>query len=242
MVTAHKNGTPSSGNIVRNNLVSDLAIDSGAATLSNNIETTNYSAYFVNWAAQDLRLKAGSAAIDAGTSTDAPALDALQAARPVDGNGDGVAKWDVGAYEYGASAGSGAPLISIQPANKTVTAGQSATFSVGATGTGPLSYQWQKNGSPLGGAVASSYTTPATTTADSGSTFRVVVSNASGSVTSTSATLTVTAAGGGGGGGGGSGGSSGGGSSGGGSGHGGCGLTGIEALLALALLRRIVRR
>ncbi len=237
MVTAHKNGTPSSGNIVRNNLVSDLAIDSGAATLSNNIESTNYAAYFVNWAGRDLHLKAGAAAIDAGTSTDAPALDAAQAARPVDGNGDGVAKVDIGAYEYGAATGTSAPQISVPPASRTVTAGQTATFSVTATGTGPLSYQWQKNGSSIGGATSPSYTTPATTTADNGSTFRVVVSNSAGSATSNAATLTVNATGGGGGGGGSTGGDSGGGSS-----HGGCGLTGLEAILLLALLRPRGRR
>jgi hypothetical protein len=87
-----------------------------------------------------------------------------------------------------------APSISMQPANQTVTAGQTATFSVTAAGTAPLSYQWRKNGANISGASSSSYTTPATTTADSGSTFSVVVSNSAGSVTSNNATLTVNAA------------------------------------------------
>jgi Bacterial Ig domain/Putative Ig domain/Immunoglobulin domain/Right handed beta helix region len=86
------------------------------------------------------------------------------------------------------------PSISSEPSNQTVTAGQTSTFSVAATGTAPLSYQWQKNGANVAGAVSSSYTTPATTTSDSGSTFDVVVSNGAGSVTSNSATLTVNAA------------------------------------------------
>jgi Phosphoesterase family/Putative Ig domain/Abnormal spindle-like microcephaly-assoc'd, ASPM-SPD-2-Hydin/Immunoglobulin domain len=86
------------------------------------------------------------------------------------------------------------PTITTQPANQTVTAGQTATFAVVATGTAPLSYQWQKNGVNISGATAASYTTPATTTADSGATFRVVVSNTAGTVTSAAATLTVTAA------------------------------------------------
>ena len=38
-----------------------------------------------------------------------------------------------------------APTITTQPANQTVTAGQTATFAVVAAGTAPLSYQWQKN-------------------------------------------------------------------------------------------------
>ena len=87
-----------------------------------------------------------------------------------------------------------APTITTQPLNQTVTAGQTATFSVVAAGTAPLSYQWQKNGVNIAGATGASYTTPATATTDNGSTFRVVVSNTVGSVTSNAATLTVTAA------------------------------------------------
>jgi len=89
-----------------------------------------------------------------------------------------------------------APTITTQPASQTVTAGQTATFTVAATGTAPLSYQWQKNGVNIAGAASSSYTTPATTTTDSGSTFDVVVTNTAGTVTSGTVTLTVNNAGG----------------------------------------------
>lgn len=97
---------------------------------------------------------------------------------------------------YGSSGGGGggggtAPYITTQPVNQTVTVGQTATFSVVASGTAPLSYQWQKNGSDVAAATSSSYTTPATTTADNGANFNVVVSNSAGSTTSTAATLTV---------------------------------------------------
>src|SRR5439155_2755833 len=44
------------------------------------------------------------------------------------------------------SASAVAPSITTQPASQTVTAGQTASFSVAATGTAPLSYQWKKNG------------------------------------------------------------------------------------------------
>jgi len=84
-----------------------------------------------------------------------------------------------------------APSITTQPASQTVSTGQTASFSVAATGTVPLSYQWQKNGANIVGATSASYTTAATTTADSGSTLRVVVSNTAGTVTSAAATLTV---------------------------------------------------
>src|SRR4029077_610241 len=67
------------------------------------------------------------------------------------------------------------PSITTQPASQTVTAGQTATFSVTATGTAPLSYQWQKNGTAISGATSSSYTTPATTSSDNGAQFTVVV-------------------------------------------------------------------
>ena len=87
-----------------------------------------------------------------------------------------------------------APAITTEPANQTVTAGQTATFSVVASGTAPLTYQWNRNGAAISGAASSSYTTPATTSSDNSAQFTVSVSNASGSVTSNTATLTVNAA------------------------------------------------
>jgi hypothetical protein len=72
-----------------------------------------------------------------------------------------------------------------------VSVGQTATFTVTATGAAPLSYQWRRNASPIAGATASGYTTAVTTISDGGSSFAVVVTNASGSTTSRSATLSV---------------------------------------------------
>ena len=82
------------------------------------------------------------------------------------------------------------PAITSQPASVSVAAGSTATFSV--TATGATSYQWRKNGTAISGATSTSYTTPATTSADNGAAFSVVVTNANGSVTSSNATLTVT--------------------------------------------------
>ena len=87
-----------------------------------------------------------------------------------------------------------APSLTTQPANQTVTAGQTASFSVAATGTAPLSYQWRKNGVAMSGATSFSYTTPVATSSDNGAQFTVLVSNNVGSVTSNSVTLTVSAA------------------------------------------------
>jgi poly(3-hydroxybutyrate) depolymerase len=86
------------------------------------------------------------------------------------------------------------PQIVSQPVNNTQISGQPASFWVAATGSAPLSYQWQKNGEDIPGATANWYTQPATTTADNGATFRAKVSNDSGSVISASAALKVIAA------------------------------------------------
>ncbi|MEO8018019.1 MAG: PQQ-dependent sugar dehydrogenase, partial [Pseudomonadota bacterium] len=82
------------------------------------------------------------------------------------------------------------PSISTQPADVTVAAGQSATFSVSASGTAPLQYQWQRNGVNIAGANSATYTLT-TTANDNGASFRALVSNDFGSATSNAATLTV---------------------------------------------------
>ena len=87
---------------------------------------------------------------------------------------------------------SAAPTITIQPSDQRVSVGQTATFTVTAAGAAPLSYQWQRNASPIAGATAQAYTTAATTAGDNGGGFAVVVTNGSGSATSRSAALTVT--------------------------------------------------
>ena len=85
-----------------------------------------------------------------------------------------------------------APAITKQPAAITVTVGQTASFTVEATGTSP-NFQWKKGGSDIPGATSSAYTTDATSLADSGTKYSVVVSNDLGTVTSNDASLTVTA-------------------------------------------------
>ena len=89
--------------------------------------------------------------------------------------------------------------ITTQPSNQSVTAGQTATFSVVATGSN-LTYQWQQstdNGSiwmDISSATSSSYTTQTATMVMNGYQYRCVVTGNGGSVTSDAATLTVTAA------------------------------------------------
>ena len=83
------------------------------------------------------------------------------------------------------------PAITTHPANQIVAAGQTATFGVLATGTAPLTYQWQKNSVNITGAFGPMFTTPVNILSDSGSTYRVIVTNSAGSTTSNAATLTV---------------------------------------------------
>jgi hypothetical protein len=79
----------------------------------------------------------------------------------------------------------------VQPANQKTTVGLTATFTVTANGTGPLQYQWSKNGTAIPGASGASYTTPAAVSADNSANFVVIVTNAIGAATSNSASLTV---------------------------------------------------
>ncbi|MCE4555304.1 hypothetical protein [Pelomonas cellulosilytica] len=83
------------------------------------------------------------------------------------------------------------PVITGQPAPVSAMAGTAASFTVVASGSAPLRYQWQRDGSDIAGATAAGYTLAAAAPADSGARFRVVVSNSAGSATSDAAALTV---------------------------------------------------
>jgi glucose/arabinose dehydrogenase len=83
------------------------------------------------------------------------------------------------------------PFISAHPTSQTTSVGGSVTFNVSASGSAPLTYQWQRNGVNISGATSSSYTLSNIGLSSSGATFRAVVTNNFGSATSNSATLTV---------------------------------------------------
>lgn len=98
------------------------------------------------------------------------------------------------------------PQIDAAPAAVGVAAGSDATFGVTASGSGPLSYRWQRranagtawsdlsDGAGFSGTLTALLTVRATTVAQSGEAFRCVVTNSTGSATSPAATLTVLAA------------------------------------------------
>jgi len=85
---------------------------------------------------------------------------------------------------------SGAPTITTQPVAQAVSVGANVTFTVAATGSGTLSYQWLKNGVAISGATSSTYTIGAAAAGDAAD-YSVRVSNASGSITSTGFGLVV---------------------------------------------------
>jgi glucose/arabinose dehydrogenase len=84
------------------------------------------------------------------------------------------------------------PAITSQPASVTVPVGGTATFTVSASGSAPLSFQWQRNGMNLSNGTSASYTVSNAQLSDNGAQFTAIVTNASGSATSNAATLTVT--------------------------------------------------
>ena len=85
-----------------------------------------------------------------------------------------------------------APVILVQPLSQTVCPGASATFSVTASGSPAPTYQWRKNGNPVGGATLSTYVINPITAGNLGS-YDVIVSNSCGSVTSGLAVLSFPA-------------------------------------------------
>ena len=91
----------------------------------------------------------------------------------------------------------GPPVITAHPANQTVTAGHTATFTASGSGSPTPTVQWQlsTNGgsiwSDIGGATSASYTTPATTTAMNGYRYRAMFTNSVGTANSNAAILTV---------------------------------------------------
>jgi hypothetical protein len=77
-----------------------------------------------------------------------------------------------------------------QPTVKTSVGGGTVTYDVVGLGTGPLTYQWRRNGVDIAGATGASLTLTNVGTGQSGS-YSVVVSNSVGSVTSNAAALTI---------------------------------------------------
>lgn len=86
-----------------------------------------------------------------------------------------------------------APSITTNPSNATTCAGTSTSFTVAASGTATLTYQWRKGGSSITGATNATYTIASPVAGDAGF-YDCVVTNSCGNATSTAASLTVNSA------------------------------------------------
>lgn len=84
----------------------------------------------------------------------------------------------------------GVPQITTQPSHQTVCEGGVATFTIVATGTGTVTYQWRKAATPISGATSATFVINPVALSDAGS-YNCVVTDDCGSVTSTGATLNV---------------------------------------------------
>ncbi len=115
-----------------------------------------------------------------GWYSDAVLTAAFSFSTPITADKTLYAKWTLNA-----------PVITVHPQSTSAIEGQTASFSVTATGDS-LHYQWQKNSANISGATSATYTTPVTAFADNGSTYRCIVSNSAGAENSSAATLTVT--------------------------------------------------
>jgi hypothetical protein len=82
------------------------------------------------------------------------------------------------------------PAISTSPVSQTGAPGGSATFSVTATGTGTLTYQWCKDGAAIAGATSATLTLSNLTAVQAGD-YTVVITDSAGSTTSRLARLVV---------------------------------------------------
>lgn len=183
------------GGEIRNNLT-DTAIDirDGASVTQSGNVTTASTGLFAQPSSIDLHLlPSASIALNQVSAPGSVTTDFDGDNRPSGGASE------VGADEYPTDASRPfAPVIFGQVLSQDILTAQSASFRIAGAGTPTLTYQWQRRPSggsfaDIPGATATTYALSSAQLSDSGSEFRCVVSNSSGSVTSNAATLTVQA-------------------------------------------------
>ncbi|MEY2408938.1 MAG: hypothetical protein QOF48_1608 [Verrucomicrobiota bacterium] len=131
---------------------------------------------------ETIPLLSDSPAIDAGDPSNRIVVDQRGVARPRGARGD------IGAYEFGLTLL--APVIVSQLQSQVAQAGGTISFIIVVNGDGPLTYLWRRGGNAIPEATGPVLTLNNVQASDA-STYDVVVSNNSGSVTSTAATLTL---------------------------------------------------
>ncbi len=154
-IAPHKNGTPVSGCLIRNNLTTGLSNDNGdEVTVDHNLIIENPSTLFVDPANGDLHLMADCDAIDTGSPDLVPAVDIEGLARP---QGEG---FDLGAYEYsdpiveepdgGSDVGNDAGSDAGNDAGSDSDGGQDAGVDAGAEAGADLVDDSLADGGPVG--------------------------------------------------------------------------------------------
>lgn len=178
---------------------------SGDAIIQNNTKAGATDNLYLGWNTIKITGPLGENARIGVTAEDVPRSfisgwsDNMAGENPADYfSSDGDA-WDIGLNANGDVVLGSLCTIVTQPADKSVIEGKTATFTVNATGSEPLSYQWQQNMNGSGwtditGETNATYTTEKTTMDMNGTQYRCVVSNSAGSVISDAAALTVNAA------------------------------------------------
>jgi beta-mannanase/fibronectin type 3 domain-containing protein len=195
VVLEFANAAPLDGQRTSTNTGSVTSLSSGTITTT---QSGDVLVYAVNTSVNESTWTAGGGyTIPANGSNARQAVEYFIAGAPgaqstsVSWNASGSADGEYLALAPATTSGTNTPpSITTQPRSQTVNVGANVTFSVGATGTAPLSYQWRFNGGSISGATSSSYTKNNVQTSDAGN-YSVVVTNAYGSVTSSNAVLTV---------------------------------------------------
>lgn len=177
--------TPNDNNI-SNNTIPDVA--SNANILLDSIPTCGTTQVVDNLVLVPVsQTETGSPCPATDNTSTAPGANQMTATVQVGCNFAGCVSSGPPAISGGAVAAS----IALQPACATVSALQTATFTVTGAGSPPLSYQWARNGVNISGATSATYATAPTTSANNGDVFTVLVSNLLGSARSSPVTLTV---------------------------------------------------
>lgn len=87
--------------------------------------------------------------------------------------------------------GIGVPFLTASPLSQTAEEGDAVTLTIGAEGSGPLTYQWRLNGTNLANATSAMLTLTNFQAANAGN-YSVVVSGSAGAFTSSVAAVTLT--------------------------------------------------
>lgn len=173
----------------------NVPVVTNMVALQTNYEQRVYLRYTLSTGAATLWVNPDSESSPSVTATDATTVSSITTLALRQASGIGVMALDdlrIGTAfaDVYAAPSLVAPVITQQPVNTSAVEGGAATFSVTASGSAPLSYQWKFNNAPVAGATNATLTLTALTTNAAGQ-YSVTVTNLAGATNSSAATLTV---------------------------------------------------